>query len=548
MKNIFSKLSNWEIVSAGIVLLVGLVFAVVTDHQWEDWYITYRISKNLALGNGLVFTIGERLHTFTSPFNTLAPALISYLTGNVSDAIVIWGYRILCCFLFACSIILLTRFSKESGCDFPAKLTMMCLFAVDARIIDFTINGQETAFMVFFMYLSIYFMIVPSRRPALSLGLAWAGVMFTRPDGFIYFGSLSIGFLLFNPVTAVSTKRSDMIRLLCRAGVVALFAYLPWTIFTWVYYGTPIPHTIIAKGLNQSLDMTLSKLARFPLAIFSDVTSDFTSLTDVFMPSYFSDGGWSILLARTSKVLALVAAIYWCAPWGNRHGRAVSFAIFTVHVYLSCISAYIAPWYIPIVTALSIFVLGVVLQQLHQAVDHYALRAKIVLRGALIAFSGILITGSILMTVAVGYQLRIRQSIIEGGNRKSIGLWLKGNSSKGDTVFLECLGYIGYFSQLKMYDYPGLASTEVVATRKRLGTNDFSKLIQEMTPDWLVLRENELNAIRSDQVSGRVLSERYEVKRVFDVSEAVNSYSFLPGREYLLYDSRFTVYKRNDSN
>jgi len=36
------------------------LFALFTRHAWEDYYITYRASKNLATGHGLVFNVGDR--------------------------------------------------------------------------------------------------------------------------------------------------------------------------------------------------------------------------------------------------------------------------------------------------------------------------------------------------------------------------------------------------------------------------------------------------------------------------------------------------------
>src|SRR5690349_8876605 len=75
-------------------LSTALLFALYTHLAWDDWYITYRASKNLALGNGLTFTPGERVHSFTSPLGTLIPALLSWLTGNVSDDLVLWMFRL----------------------------------------------------------------------------------------------------------------------------------------------------------------------------------------------------------------------------------------------------------------------------------------------------------------------------------------------------------------------------------------------------------------------------------------------------------------------
>ena len=78
------------------VALVALLFAAFTNHVWEDYYITFRSSKNLATGHGLVFNHGDRLHTFTSPLGVLLPAAASLLSGNSSDAAALWIFRVMC--------------------------------------------------------------------------------------------------------------------------------------------------------------------------------------------------------------------------------------------------------------------------------------------------------------------------------------------------------------------------------------------------------------------------------------------------------------------
>ena len=74
-------LTGREFAILGVVALIPMLFALYTKNAWEDWYITYRASKNLALGHGLVFTPGERVHSFTSPIGTLIPALLAYADG-----------------------------------------------------------------------------------------------------------------------------------------------------------------------------------------------------------------------------------------------------------------------------------------------------------------------------------------------------------------------------------------------------------------------------------------------------------------------------------
>lgn len=50
------------------------------------------------------------------------------------------------------------------------------------------------------------------------------------------------------------------------------------------------------------------------MSVFTDVTLDALLFTRVFMPPYYDFGGWSIMMARFGKLLALIASFYWCLP------------------------------------------------------------------------------------------------------------------------------------------------------------------------------------------------------------------------------------------
>lgn len=49
------------------VFAITLLFAAFTRHAWEDYYITYRVSKNLATGHGLVYTVEKRCMPLRPP-------------------------------------------------------------------------------------------------------------------------------------------------------------------------------------------------------------------------------------------------------------------------------------------------------------------------------------------------------------------------------------------------------------------------------------------------------------------------------------------------
>jgi hypothetical protein len=71
--------------------------------------------------------------------------------------------------------------------------------------------------------------------------------------------------------------------------------------------------------------------------------------------------------------------------------------------------------------------------------------------------------------------------------RKEMGLWLNKNAAKGSTVFLEPLGYVGYYAgrEINMRDEIGLVAREVVtfrATRK----DWYVHTLQQLRPDYVV--------------------------------------------------------------
>ncbi len=534
--------ARW-LVFAG-VFAFALAFAAFTHHAWEDYYITYRVSKNLATGHGLVYTPGERVHVFTSPLNVLIPAGLSVLTGNTSDQLVLWLFRVLSAGLLGGAAVLLFDTARKNSLSGLATTALIGMFALDAKIVDFSINGQEVAFMMFFLALMLHALTVRSGWTVLKLGLAGAGLMWTRPDGFIYFGVIAAGFLLFNAGEPIGQSRKGLFKVFLRAGVLTTVLYLPWILWAWHYFGSPIPHTIIAKEqLKAESAVPAVRLVLYWLGFPFGMLVGRTSVAATFLPVNAPVfGGWPWPAMLLGKVLACLCALYWCVPRGRPQGRAASLAFLLGHLYLSRIAAYAAAWYIPSCTILGVFAFGHIVQH---GLDFAAGASRgrlwrVCARG--VAAGALLLT--LALTVCSAYQLRVQEREIEQGMRKQIGLWLRNHAaSASDTVFLEPLGYIGYFSQLKMLDTPGLCSPEVVAAEKRLKTTRLPEIVPAVHPDWLVLRPREAEAIREGAPGW--LSEHYSVAKEFDASERIASYHWLPGRAYLRYDEKYIVFRRN---
>src|SRR3954468_18503114 len=98
------KRTPWALIAAAFA--VPLLFALITNHAWEDYFITLRASRNLVEGHGLVFNPGERVHTFTSPLGVLIPALCTWIAGVHHEEAALWLFRIINAALLAAAALL----------------------------------------------------------------------------------------------------------------------------------------------------------------------------------------------------------------------------------------------------------------------------------------------------------------------------------------------------------------------------------------------------------------------------------------------------------
>jgi hypothetical protein len=217
-------------------------------------------------------------------------------------------------------------------------------------------------------------------------------------------------------------------------------------------------------------------------------------------------------------------------------------------LYLTDAPDFPRPWYLPNAAILGILVSAHVVQQSFDLAQ--ALKGKWAplcrpLTNLVRVVAASILSITLLLTAASAYQLRVQQREIEEGNRKQIGLWLRQHAaSTSDTVFLEPLGYIGFFSQLKMLDHPGICAPEVIAVVKKFRSRDYANIITELRPDWLVLRPWEVAEVEQTIP----LTRLYDPVKTFDASERLKSYRCLPGRGYLAVDQTFIVFRRNKSN
>ena len=518
--------------AALLAIFICLGFAAFTHHAWEDYLITFRASLNLATGHGLVYQPGERVHSFTSPLGTLLPALFALGGGPGVEIRALWLFRLASAAALAAALHLAARKFHRDRLTPWATLLACGLWLFDPKIVDFSINGMETALLIFFVIITWRALVDGARLWPSALG--FAGLQWTRPDGFVFCGALALAWLCWGEKSSAALERKPW-PAIARAAALGAVLYLPWMLFAWLYYGSPIPHTIVAKQFSHPLVETVASLMLYPVRLLVG----HVALHDIFMPAYFYFGGWPPVLAWFARLLGVGGALAWLWPGVKPAGRVASAALFLGGFYLQYIPG--SPWYFPGWQVLACIAWAYLLD----AVENRVVRSGRLRNSPfplIVRTTGLLLVVlQLALLIAVAWQMRQQQGLIETNHRREIGLWLQGHALRQDRVYLEPLGYIGYYSGLKMLDNPGLAAPEVVAAR-RAGQTSHAQIIAALKPEWLVLRPDQVQAVNESAPS--LLERDYRVARIFDVRDQINAVRFLPGRGYLDFDARFFVYAR----
>lgn len=553
----------------GLGLLFPLAYILVTGHVWEDYLITFRHSKKLAEGHGLVFEPGEKVHGFTSPLGVLLPAFFHFIFGRPESFLhALWCFRIVGVVAYAGGIYFLTKSLARAGAA-AWGLAAALLLVLEIKGVSYSVNGQETGLMIFFFGWSVDLLSRSGSCSWKSLAVAWAGLQWTRPDGFIIGGAWAVARFLFTD----NADRRMLVATYLKALPLSVVLYAPWLIFTTLYYGTPVPHTVVAKSVQfEQLQPTLEGwMNRFAERI-----------RWILEPTCFFFGDWPEWMSRFARTLGFAGAVLWMIPGGgslSQFARRASFAFLLMMLYFCSITLY--AWYVPpaallmlaalfaaavdrpVRTALLIalaYVAAVQVEESRWRIGHSTQNTLLIiaaLLGCIAAFAPRWLIKGALLTGAAGFlgaifgmstiQLRAQQEVIENGCRTEVGRWLHDHVPKGETVYVECLGYIGYFSDCRMLDYPGLATPKVAAANRSYDwtpaqspTQRMVLLIPELKPDWLVLRNHELQAAER----ANVLRD-YQFRKQFDVEPLLNEqYPNLPGIGYLRFDSCFNILER----
>src|SRR5215207_5893998 len=152
----------------------------------DDAMTSMQYAKQLALGNGLVFNVGERVEGYTNFAWVVFMTPIYWLSTQLGFDFVQAVVR--CSMVLAAANLLLVYALARRwlGAGHPAQWLAVGLCVVDNSFSVWAVLGLEVHLLALFMLLALWASGARSRFGWLGLGLSLLGAHLTRPDAGLF--------------------------------------------------------------------------------------------------------------------------------------------------------------------------------------------------------------------------------------------------------------------------------------------------------------------------------------------------------------------------
>ena len=241
-----------SLVAAAVVAACGLSLKytrLMRGNVSDDAVTSMQYAKNLVLGHGLVFNLGERVDGYTNFLWVLfmAPCYaLSRLFGFDFVASIVW-------LTIVFQALVLVLLYDVAATLFTAPLALflsLFLCVVDCAFTAWAVLGLEVHFLAFWLLLALVLSRSELPRRALYTGLALAAAVLTRPDAAL-FGAAVVGSEFIDAALAYRQGERARAKAIGRDVLVMGAAWLvPYALyFAWhyAYCGEPFPNTYYTK-------------------------------------------------------------------------------------------------------------------------------------------------------------------------------------------------------------------------------------------------------------------------------------------------------------
>jgi hypothetical protein len=291
-----------ETVLGWALAAVVTLITVLTRYPWvDDAYITFRFSENLRQFGEYTYNRGEHVLGTTAPLWGLLLALTRSLGISYESASLAFGVA-----AFASLPFVTSRLWKRLLC--PSDVALLC-----AILLFFPLNHMTaTSGMESGVYILVTIAALLADRARRGV---WAGIL-----GAVAFGLRPDGALVPAAVFFVRIWREP--RYAFTVVLTWTVAVTPWLVWATYYYGSPVPHSIVAKRLihpstfEESARALLERLTRSDLEIALNLLGIAGLLAWLRKPDGRVFVTWIVLYMLGLMASGVDPLFYWyAAPW-----------------------------------------------------------------------------------------------------------------------------------------------------------------------------------------------------------------------------------------
>jgi len=483
---------------------IRLIVFWQTGYTYEDSHITYRYAENLAEGNGFVYNEGERVLGTTTPLYTLLLAIATSLGIPIS-----WSGFLIPALAASVTPVIAALLLQGVLARIWIWLVAI-LLALSPADIQWSITGMETGLVTGLGWLAFY---LYEKQRYHSLAICSALLILLRVDAVMLVGILGL-FYIFR-------ERSIPQKPL----IIFLLMIVPWVTFSVYYFGSFVPNSVFAKkvayiGHASSVEPNLLLIAKLFFWQAGPISAGVAFFSLLGMIRIFWDKSLRFLIPIVSWFL-----LYYLA-----------YILSKTHIH---------PWYVvpPLGVWLICYVIGFswCIQSLIVWCKRFFNREyiKILIDQFIPILATACIAVGMVIPLKTTYQRICDEQIFEDTIRKSIGLWLRSNTAPDASVFLEPIGYIGYYSQRYILDDVGLVSPELIPFNiETASPQRFRRKILTFMPDYVVVRKRRFDYFDQDSA----LNSKYQFVRSWVYSEI----SSQPNTYYRPKDHDLYVFSKID--
>jgi hypothetical protein len=230
-----------------LLVITALRYAAEYDHRvLDDSYISFQYAKNWAIGNGPVFNPGERVEGYTNFLWMACMTPLWWVAGGDPERFTTWVVG-LTLVLAVASLGLVAAVARLLFKDalLPAAFAVL-LLGLDDSFVMYTILGLENHLLIACQLAGLWLALKKPKHWETGLGVSFACVAMTRPDGLLWMGTYFVAELAgWLPGMAAGARTPR--RALARVGATFLTVWGVYFAWRFAYYGYPLPNTFYLK-------------------------------------------------------------------------------------------------------------------------------------------------------------------------------------------------------------------------------------------------------------------------------------------------------------